>query len=60
MLEFIESILIPFGVMPEKTNLTEEQIVKLYAELVAVDILFKELEQIAVLKKDLDDLKRRH
>ena len=58
MWEFIASILIPFGLMFEKADLAEEQVVKLYTELVAVDMLFKELEQIAVLKKDLDGFKK--
>ncbi|MDE1767695.1 MAG: hypothetical protein KGI27_15700, partial [Thaumarchaeota archaeon] len=48
MWEFIDSILIPLGLMPEKANLTEEQVIKLYDELVAADMQFKELEQIAV------------
>lgn len=53
MLEFIERILIPHVLMPRKTDLTDEQVLKLYSELAEVDETFRELEQIAILKRDI-------
>lgn len=55
-LRYIESILAPYDLMPEKTSLSEEQVVKLYSKLVASDMLFRECEQILLFKKERDDL----
>jgi hypothetical protein len=51
MWKFIENILVPYGLMPNKVDLTNEQIMKLYSELVITDVLFRELEQIEILKR---------
>ncbi len=56
MWRFIENILVPYGLMPKKTSLTDEQVAKLCSELVSTDLIFKELEQVLVLKKGADDL----
>ena len=58
MWEFIESILIPYGLMPRKTDVSDEQIIKLYSELASIDMLFRELEQVAILKKEVDIMKK--
>ncbi|MGB6785399.1 MAG: hypothetical protein WBE60_05930 [Nitrosotalea sp.] len=41
--------------MPEKTNMSDEQVMELYVQLLTADMLFRELEQVALLKKDLGD-----
>ena len=56
MWRFIENILVPYGLMPKKTDLTDEQVTRLYSELVSVDSIFRELEQVLILKKETDDL----
>lgn len=55
MWKFIESVLVPYGLMPEKTNMSDEQVMELYVQLLTADMLFRELEQVALLKKDLGD-----
>ncbi|MHB8603415.1 MAG: hypothetical protein ACYC6W_12460 [Nitrosotalea sp.] len=58
MWKFIERILIPYGLMPRKTDLSDEQVIKLYSELVSIDMLFRELEQVAILQKEVDIMKK--
>ena len=56
MWRFIENILVPYGLMPKKADLTDEQVTQLYSELVSVDLIFTELEQVLILKRGMDDL----
>ena len=58
MWKFIESILIPYGLMPSKTDVSDEQVIKLYSELASIDMLFRELEQVAILQKEVDVMKK--
>lgn len=55
--KFIECILVPYGLMPEKKNLGRDEVLKIYFELRDTDELFRTLEQIVILKKDVDALK---
>lgn len=54
MWSFIEKVLSPYGLVPQRKDMKYEDVVQLYSELVAVDIMFRELEQIVILKRELD------
>lgn len=53
---FIDNIMHPNELVPDKTILTYEQVFSVYSKLVEIDELFKEIAQIAILKKGLDEL----
>ncbi|MHB8546795.1 MAG: hypothetical protein ACYDAJ_08525 [Nitrosotalea sp.] len=54
MWQFIDNIMCPNELVPDKTILTYEQVFSAYSKLVEVDEMFKEIAQIAILKKELD------
>ena len=56
MLSLIEETLTPFDSMPDKTKLSEEQVLRLYQIITEADELFRMLTQIAELKKAIDEL----
>ena len=57
MWKFIEDILSPYDLVPKKDSMTDDQIITLYLELSQVDELFRQLAQIAFLKKEIDKSK---
>lgn len=52
MWKFIGDILIPFDLMPDKASMDYRQVQELYTSLVASDMMFRDLVQIAILKKE--------
>lgn len=56
MWKFIDNVMRPSELVPDKTILTYEQVFSVYSKLVEIDELFKEIAQIAILKKGLDEL----
>lgn len=54
MWKFIDSIICHNERIPDKTILTYEQVFSVYSKLVEIDGMFKEIAQIAILKKELD------
>lgn len=56
MWKCIDNIIRPNELVPDKTILTDEQVFSVYSKLVEIDELFKEIAQIAILKKGLDEL----
>ena len=54
MLEQIERILATMSHMPDKASIDEKQLQKFYSSLTVADMEFKDLEQIAILKKEID------
>ena len=56
MLSLIEETLTPFDSMPDKTKISEEQVLRLYQIITEADELFRMLTQIAELKKAIDEL----
>ena len=52
----IEEMLSPCDSVPDKAKMSEEQIVKLYSIVKEADELFRMLQQIAELKKEIDRL----
>ncbi len=52
MWRFIGDILIPLEVMPDKASMDYKQVHKLYTHLVRADMTFRDLIQIAILKKE--------
>ncbi len=57
MWKFIGEILVPHGKMPGKASLDYNQVCEMYASLVASDMMFRELVQVAILKKETDKMK---
>ncbi|MHB8601025.1 MAG: hypothetical protein ACYC6W_05320 [Nitrosotalea sp.] len=56
MWKFIDSIMRPNELVPDKTILTYEQVFSIYSKLSDIDEMFKEIAQIAILKKELDKI----
>lgn len=53
MWEFIDNIMRPNELVPDKTILTYEQVHAIYSKLSEIDEMFKEFVQINILKKEL-------
>ena len=56
MWQFIDNIMCPNELVPDKTILTYEQVFSVYSKLVEIDEMFKEIAQVAILKKELNKL----
>jgi len=57
MWKFIDVIMRPNELVPEKSTLTYEQVFYIYSRLVEIDEMFRELEQISILKKGINESK---
>ena len=53
MWQFIDNIMQPNKLVPDKTILTYEQIFPIYSKLVEIDELFKDIVQIKILQTEL-------
>ena len=58
MWKFIGEKLVLRGKMPDKASLDYKQAFELYTILLAEDMMFREMAQIAILRKETDILKR--
>ena len=56
---FIENILVTYDRMPNRKDLTDQQICALYSRLAQVDDMFRELTQISIWKKEIKDMKKK-
>lgn len=54
MWQFIDNIMRPNELIPDKTSLTYEQVYAIYSKLAEIDEMFKELAQISIFKKELN------
>ncbi|MDH2908089.1 MAG: hypothetical protein PXX83_08355 [Candidatus Nitrosotalea sp.] len=54
MWQFIDNIMRPNELVPDKTILAYEQVFLVYSKLVEIDEMFKEIVQVAILKRELD------
>ena len=59
MWKFIDEVMRPHKLVPDKTSLTDKQVFSIYSKLMKIDDLFKEIEQVKILKKTLDEEKKR-
>ena len=59
MWSLIEEVLTPLDNVPDKTKMSEEQVIKLYSIITEADELFRMLFQIAELKKAIDELTKK-
>lgn len=59
MWSLIEQILTPWESVPDKTKMSEEQILKLYHIIEEADEMFRMLAQIAELKKAIDEFTKK-
>lgn len=57
MWRFIEEILAPLGKMPDKASMDYKQVLEMYTSLVSADMMFRELVQVALLKKETSEIK---
>jgi len=59
MWSLIEEVLAPWDSVPDKTKMSEEQVLKLYHIIKEANDMFRMLTQIAVLKKAIDELTKK-
>jgi hypothetical protein len=57
MWKFIDSMICPNGLVPDKTSLTYEQVFAIYSKLSDIDEMFKEIAQIKILEKAVEEEK---
>lgn len=53
MWKFIDEIMHPNELVPDKSSLTYEQVFSIYSKLYEIDRIFREIAQINMLKKEL-------
>jgi hypothetical protein len=53
MWKFIDEIMRPNELVPDKSSLTYEQVFSIYSKLYEIDRIFREIAQINMLKKEL-------
>ena len=58
MWSLIEKTLLPYDDMPDKTKMRYEQVFELYSMVKEVGEMFRMLNQIAILKKAIDDMSK--
>ena len=54
MWKFIDSLMHPNELVPDRSILTYEQVFFIYSKLADIDEMFKEIAQISILRKELD------
>jgi len=59
MWALIEKVLTPWDSVPDKTKMSEEQVLKLYNIITEADELFRMLTQIVELKNAIDELTKK-
>ena len=55
MWKFIDNMIYPNELIPDKTSLTYEQVFAIYSKLSDIDEMFKEIAQIEILKKAVEE-----
>lgn len=55
MWQFIDNIMRPNDLVPDKTSLDYQEIFAIYSKLMELDGMFKEFAQVRMLKKALDE-----
>jgi len=59
MWKFIDEIMRPNELVPDKSLLTYEQVFSIYSKLYEIDRVFREITQINMLKKELAEQETR-
>ena len=59
MWSLIEEVLTPLNSVPDKTKMSEEQVLKLYHIIKEANEMFRMLAQIIELKKAIDKLNKK-
>ena len=59
MWSLIEEVLTPLNSVPDKTKMSDEQVLKLYYIIKEADEMFRMLAQIAKLKKAIEELTKK-
>ena len=55
MWQFIDSVIKPHPLVLDRSTLTRDQVVKIYSRLSEIDEMFREFEQIQILKRNLEE-----
>lgn len=58
MWRFIGEILLPLGKLPDKASMDYNQVREMYSSLITADMMFRELVQIAILKKETTGIEK--
>jgi len=58
MWKFIGEILLPLGKLPDKASMDYNQVREMYSSLITADMMFRELVQIAILKKETTGIEK--
>ncbi len=54
MWKFIDKLMYPNELVPDRSTLTYEQVFSIYTKMAEIDEMFKEIAQINILKKELN------
>ncbi|HZS74795.1 MAG TPA: hypothetical protein VFA69_09885 [Candidatus Nitrosotalea sp.] len=57
MWKFIDNMMRPNNLVPDKSILTHDQVFQVYSKLYEIDHMFNDLAQVNILKKELASLK---
>ena len=57
MWKFIDGIMRPNDLVPDKSLFTYDQVFPVYSKLCEIDMIFNDFAQIAIFKKELASLK---
>lgn len=57
MWKFIEERLAPRGTLPDKASIDYRQASQIYAVLLAEEMMFREMAQVALLKREAEKIK---
>lgn len=58
MWQFIDHIMCPNELIPDKAVLTYEQVFSIYSKLSDIDEMFKDVAQVRILKKAMEEAKK--
>jgi hypothetical protein len=59
MWQFIDNIMRSNELVPDKASLTYEQVFSVYSKLLEIDKILREIEQIKILQKGIDEDKEK-
>jgi hypothetical protein len=55
MWHFIDNIMRPHELVPDRSALSYEEVFSVYSKLCEIDEMFREIEQIKIFKKELNE-----
>ena len=55
MWRFIDNIMRPNKLVPDRSTLSYEEVFSVYSKLCEIDVMFRDIEQIKIFKKELNE-----